>query len=518
MSGTYKTRIGRNIVWNCAGMVVEASAGFLVAPFLIHHLGDTNYGLWIVIGSLTSYFGLLDLGLRGSVGRFIALYQARGDQQGVNRTLSSALTVLAGTGLLGFFGVLALLPVFFCLFDVPGEQVTPVRLALLIVGINLGLSFLTNAFDATLWGFQRFDLLNLIDIPATLSRVGLTITLVLCGGGVVSLALLTLSVTAAAGLAKATLSFRESPGLRLAPSLVTRAGIREIFGYSVWSFLGSMARLARTQLIPILIGSLLTVSLVTPYSIAARLVGVAAFALQASTGVLTPLATALHAHDDRQRQGSLFVLGGRCCFALSLFLLTLLLLLSGPLIGLWVGWRLLPAVPLVLVLALGELFPNSQSVTNSMIFAVARHRALAYLNLIELVAVAALAVVFLRLFGVVGACCAVALPGTLFRGVGQVVLGCRHAEIPVHRYLARTFLPALVQALPPGLALWLAVAWNTPQTWGQLVGYTAAYSLLFAACSVFLVGQPVLRRVFSRAAAGLKLVARSEKSPAQAEA
>jgi O-antigen/teichoic acid export membrane protein len=517
MSGSARKRLGRNIVCNCAGMVVEASAGFLVAPFLIRYLGDTTYGLWIVIGSLTSYFGLLDLGLRGSVGRFIALYQARGDQEGVNRALNSALAVLAGTGTVATLGVLALWPVFFRLFEVPPELAGAVRLALLLVGVNLGLSFLTNAFDATLWGFQRFDLLNLVDVPATLARVGLTIALVLCGGGLASLAVVTLAVTVCAGLAKAGLSFRESRGLRIGPRWVTRAGVREIFGYSVWSFLGSITRLARAQLMPVLIGSLLGVGLVTPYAIAARLVAAAALVLQASTGVLTPLATTLHARDDRGRQRGLFVLGGRCCFALSLFLLTALLLLGAPFIELWVGRHLLAAVPLLTVLALGELLPNSQSVTNGMIFAAARHHTLAYLNVAETVAVAALAVAFLQPFGLVGACCAVAVPGALCRGAGQVVLGCRLVGLPVSRYLLQTFLPALACALLPAAALWLAVTWGAPGTWARLVGYGTAYTLLFAACSAFLLGPAVLRRAASRAVGRAPTVGGGAAQPAAVE-
>lgn len=50
-------------VWNIAGMAVGILAGFVVAPFLVRRLGETSYGLWIPIGSLTGYFGLLDLGV-----------------------------------------------------------------------------------------------------------------------------------------------------------------------------------------------------------------------------------------------------------------------------------------------------------------------------------------------------------------------------------------------------------------------------------------------------------------------
>src|SRR5436305_14506305 len=95
-----KKVIARNVVWNWAGMAMPMLAGFVVAPFLVHRLGELRYGEWILIASMTNYFGLLDLGIRGSVGRYIAYHRARDEQDGVNQTLSTAIAVLGGAGAL----------------------------------------------------------------------------------------------------------------------------------------------------------------------------------------------------------------------------------------------------------------------------------------------------------------------------------------------------------------------------------------------------------------------------------
>src|ERR1700693_5009746 len=105
--------VARNVVWNWAGMAVNILAGLVVMPFLVLQLGRTSYGLWILIGSLTNYFGLLDLGVRGSVGRYVAFYKTKDDRDGVNRTLSTAGVILAGVAILALVGTLALQLVFF---------------------------------------------------------------------------------------------------------------------------------------------------------------------------------------------------------------------------------------------------------------------------------------------------------------------------------------------------------------------------------------------------------------------
>src|SRR5262249_6908099 len=155
-----KRTVARNVLWNWAGYGVPMLAGFVVAPFLLHRLGETTYGLWILIASLSGYFGLLDLGMRGSVGRNIAFHRGKGDPEGVNAMLSTAAAVMCAAGALALLGTFGVLFLFFQLLDVPPGQADSVRLALLLVGLNLALWIPTNIFDATLWAYQRFDLIN----------------------------------------------------------------------------------------------------------------------------------------------------------------------------------------------------------------------------------------------------------------------------------------------------------------------------------------------------------------------
>jgi len=56
-----KAIVARNVAWNSAGTITHLLAGFVLSPFLVSHLGQTNYGLWILIASLTGYFSVLDL-------------------------------------------------------------------------------------------------------------------------------------------------------------------------------------------------------------------------------------------------------------------------------------------------------------------------------------------------------------------------------------------------------------------------------------------------------------------------
>src|SRR5450631_108472 len=95
-----RVRTIQNVVVNSLGTVVSMVAGLLVMPFLIRQLGNSGYGLWTLVGTLTGYFGVLDLGVSSAVGRLIAGYRARNEFDRINAVISTALVLLVAVALL----------------------------------------------------------------------------------------------------------------------------------------------------------------------------------------------------------------------------------------------------------------------------------------------------------------------------------------------------------------------------------------------------------------------------------
>jgi O-antigen/teichoic acid export membrane protein len=457
--------IARNVVWNWAGMAIPMLSGFVLAPFLVHRLGELRYGEWILIASMTNYFGLLDLGIRGSVGRFIAYHRARGEQQGVNETLSTALSVLGTAGLIALVVTCFLPSVFFHLIDVPAEDQVACHWALLIVGLNLALTLPFNVFDATLWAYQRFDVLNGIDIPAVVARTVATFFLISQGYGLVALAMVTLATTVGASLAKAYFSFVHDPELSVHWRHIKGPALRSLYGYGIWLFAISVTRIVLGEVNPLLIGVFLGPGPVTPYSIAKRLMGYATSLLIAGTNVLTPVATTCHAQGTQETQKTMFFQGGRYCTLLALFFLTAYAFLGRPFIRLWMGPEQVSCYPLLMILAVGEVLPMSQWATFSMVVGIGRHRFIALVFLTEGILAVGLSMVLLQWYGLRGACLSLAVVGFVFRGLVQVWYGCRTMDVALETYFRKALLPPALSALLPALVLAIVSLWGEPQSW-----------------------------------------------------
>lgn len=482
-------RVAGNVVWNWAGMAVNMLAGFVVAPFLVHRLGDSSYGLWILIASMTGYFGLLDLGVRASVGRYVAYCRARGEQDGVNAIVSTAVAITTGVGLLALVATVSLVPVFHHLFQIAPGDLVSVNWAIVLVGLTLALTFPLSVFDGVLWGCERFDLLNAIDIPTVVLRMVLTFLLVDGPADIAALAWLTLGTTVANEIAKMMAAFAVNRGLVVARRCVQKAAAVKLYGYGIWQFLLSISRQINGQIGPLVIGALLSVAVVTPFSIASRLIAYASSFLVAATGVFTPVATGMCARQDSARQRELFLVGGQCCTVMATYLTLLMILLGDGFLRLWMGDRLAGGtVMLLIALAVGEWLPMSQWLTNGIILAMARHRPMAIANLLEgLVAVLGMLLV-VRPWGLTGVCVAFAVAALLCRGVFQLVYGCRLVGVELRQYVAVVLGKSLAVSVAPAALLGAAVWVYPPETWLALFAYGVAFSVVFGASSVWLLG------------------------------
>src|SRR5262249_53088454 len=73
-----RTRALINVVSNWAALATAAAVTFFLTPLVVHGLGPTVYGTWALLGGLVGYMGLVDLGVRGAVTRYVSAFHAAG--------------------------------------------------------------------------------------------------------------------------------------------------------------------------------------------------------------------------------------------------------------------------------------------------------------------------------------------------------------------------------------------------------------------------------------------------------
>jgi hypothetical protein len=111
----------RNVFANWTGYVVGLIVSFFLTPLLVHHLGPASYGVWTLLVSLTAYLGLLDLGIRSAVTRYVARSESRGEPAVAAEIAAAAIGILgplAGAALLASIALGWLAPSLFHVAEV----------------------------------------------------------------------------------------------------------------------------------------------------------------------------------------------------------------------------------------------------------------------------------------------------------------------------------------------------------------------------------------------------------------
>jgi len=234
-------------------------------------------------------------------------------------------------------------------------------------------------------------------------------------------------------------------------------------------------------------------SSVAPLSIAARLLSCATSILVAASGVITPVATALHARDARNRQRELLLVGGKYSLAVAGLFFALFVMLGKPLISLWVGPDFEVAHQLLVVLAIGRCIGMSQVVTRSIITAQAKHKILARASILQGVAAVAFAPLVINSFGVVGVCVVVAVADALAEGIFPLLCGCRLTNTSVSRCVRAVVGPTVLATAIPCILLAVIVSWRPVAGWLDLVAYGASFTAFYLALVVLVVERPGLR-------------------------
>src|ERR1019366_87489 len=74
-----KKQILKNVGSSWSALAVNVLVGIFLSPFILHRLGDAAFGVWVLIFSVTGYYGLFYLGIRSSIIRYVSKYTATGE-------------------------------------------------------------------------------------------------------------------------------------------------------------------------------------------------------------------------------------------------------------------------------------------------------------------------------------------------------------------------------------------------------------------------------------------------------
>jgi O-antigen/teichoic acid export membrane protein len=449
-----RRRVIVNTASNYAAQILTLVIWFFLTPFLLRQLGASDYGLWILIGSIAAYGSLLDFGIATAVTKYVAQFHAEGKIEQARSLVATTLWLYMGLGLVAVALSAILAPLIPILLNVPPGQQTTASWLMLLSGLGLGVSLPATTSIAVLRGLHRFDLANLVGIFGMTLFTAATVAVLLMGGGLLGMVAVSIPVTLITQVPAIWLIRRTAPELRFGWRHTKRSLLRTVMSFSSALFVINVAGQLQTKTDEIVIGAFLPVAFVTPYSIARRLSEMPQLLSGQFMKVILPLASQLDAENDRVRLRTVYLTSSRITLAIFLPLAVGVVILAQPFLTAWVGAPYGQYAYLVVILTLASLMDTSQWPAGAILQGMGRHRLLALITLGSALANLGLSLVLVRPLGLAGVALGTLIPATIESLCFVLPYVMRVNRINLRIVLTEIYLPALLPTVPMAIVVY----------------------------------------------------------------
>ena len=377
--------IARNVVFNWLGTIISMVVSLYLAPFILHRLGIVAYGVWMLAVSAVAYLALLDLGMQNAVLRFVSKGYTRGDHEAASDAMSAALWVrlqISGLILLLSIGLSAVFPL---VFKVPAELAGDARKAILLIGTTTALTMSIGVLGGVLSALNRYDLSNIIGIFSNALRVAGVIYVLRSGHGIVAIAVCELISTTTGTLLVVVVARRLYPQLKIRLTKPAGSTLRQIWTYSSFAFLNTVAVQLVYQTDNLVVGAFVSAAAVALYGIAnSQLIRTANTLVNSVGSTFVPAASTYEAAGDTAKLLSLYKNGTRFTMAISLPILITFITRGSTFISLWLGqeYARVPGIVLIL-LSIPMIFTHGNRTASAIAFGIEKHGAPAIATLVE---------------------------------------------------------------------------------------------------------------------------------------
>ena len=211
--------------------------GILVTPYVIRMLGNSEYGLYTLIGAFVGYLSILDLGLNNAIVRYVAQYKSQGDKKGQENFLGTSLLIYSVIGIvIGCAGLV----MYFNVENLFGDSLTnselsKAKIMLLILVGNIAITLPGGAFMGICNGYERFIFPRVLSIIKYVLRTILIILILYKGADALGIVILDTLMNLFFILASMFYVFKVLK-VKIKLHQFEWPFIKEIFGYSIWIF------------------------------------------------------------------------------------------------------------------------------------------------------------------------------------------------------------------------------------------------------------------------------------------
>ncbi len=381
-----KNQVRIGAVLSYINMAIGTLIPIFYTPIMLEILGQSEYGLYKLSSSITSYLSLISFGIGSAVVRYFTKYRTENDKEGEENVFGlfniifmiiSAITIIVGIVI-----IFIVEPIYGSSLKIDG-QITEMKILVLILSVNTALNFLCTPYNAVVTSHEKFLFLQLINILTTvITPVANLIALYLGFNsiGMVSSSFLVMIIVQVLYIYYVRKKIKIKPKYNNMPKFL----LKEILIFSFWIFVANIVNQLYNTTDTLIIGAIPALSTI---GVAIYNIGITFSNMMTSfslglLNVLTPkVNTMVFSNSSDSELTDLMIKIGRLqCYIVSLVCFGFISF-GIPFINLWAGENYNDAYWIAIFTMIPLCIPLIQNVAMNIIVAQNKHkfRSLVYL-------------------------------------------------------------------------------------------------------------------------------------------
>lgn len=455
------SQIKVGVILSYTSRIVTIIIGLLYTPIMIRLLGQAEYGLYNIAASTISYLGVLNFGFGSAYMRFYSRYKVEADRIKVSALNGMFISLFSSLGVLVVLAGIVLAFNVELLFgpSLSLKELQTGRVLILILVVNLAISFIAIVFNVYLQANEKFIFQNLILILRQVTTPLITLPILISGYGSVGFVMAMVTVNIIIEIIIIWYCIKKM-NMSFIFNGFDRELMREITVFSSYIFINMIVDQVNNNIDKTLLGRYQGTISVAIYSIASNL---RSYYEQLSTtlaGVFTPRIHRMVASNVGDfKLTELFTRIGRIQFILLSLIMSGFIFFGRPFIGMWAGEDYYESYVISLILMVPMTVPLIQTIGIEIQRAKNLHQFRSWVYLFIAIGNVALSIPLSQNYGATGAAIGTAI--ALIIGNGFAINWYNHKKVGIDMvYFWKNilnFTPAILIPTIYGVAIYSIV-------------------------------------------------------------
>lgn len=419
-------------------IAVNIISGLLFTPWLIHQLGDGDYGIYSIGTSIITLL-IMDFGISEAVAKYVAQYRAEGKEEKVTELLSLVTKIYL---MLALVFLIVFTVLYFFLGNIYNsfspEEMVKLRNVYIIIAVYNVFAFAFTPLSGVMLAYEHLVSLKLCDIILRVLTIIITIAAIIKGFGLYS----AVAANAIAGIVVIVYKLyiiQSHHKFKIDLSYKDNDMLKRILSFSVWVAVLIITQRCIYSITPSILGALSGSNEVTLYSVSSALEGYAySFGSVISTLFLAKISRQLESRDN-EGFNNLIITTGKIQFLLCAIILGGFICVGKIFIELWMGNGYGITYYMTIILLIPSIFIWPFMTASVGLTVANRVKGPALVNVGTAVINIIMECIMIGKFGALGAALSIAVANS-FKGIALIFVYKKYLPIKLFQFIKEVFL------------------------------------------------------------------------------